>query len=128
MTGDISGETLSIAQKSLDALWLKQKVISSNIANIDTPGYKSRAVKFEELLKSALKRTASGAGRDSILDRLKPEVVKRTGTQAREDGNNVDIDAENVELVRTQLQYEFMTRALSDEMSRLKYAITEGRG
>lgn len=124
MDGILNSGSLAVAQKSLDALWLRQQVISGNIANIDTPGYKTRSVEFEDLLGSALKR-GSAAG---PAEELRPKIVSDTDTQAREDGNNVDIDAENVKLVRTQLQYEFMARAMSDELSRLKYAVTEGKG
>ena len=42
--------------KGLDALWMRQRVISNNIANATTPGYKSKSVEFENVLKSVLNR------------------------------------------------------------------------
>jgi flagellar basal-body rod protein FlgB len=128
MNGIFDSGSMTVEQKSLDALWLRQQVISGNIANIDTPGYKSKSVQFEGLLERELKRDASGESLSGIADNIKPRIVTDQSTQAREDGNNVDIDAENVSLVRTQLQYEYMVRSVADELSRLKYAITEGRG
>lgn len=107
----------SLMQKSLDALWLKQRVISNNIANIDTPGYKSKMVKFEELIND-----------QTDLNKIpEPEIVTNNFTSIREDGNNVDIDKENIELYRTQIQYEYMARKLSQEFSNIKTVLTEGR-
>ncbi len=116
---------LLIAGKSLDALWLKQNVISGNLANVDTPGYKSKEVEFEKIFKEAL-LSSSGKDSDDLSESLTFRIVEDTSTQAREDGNNVDAVKENVELASTQLQYEYMIRAVSSEISRLKYAINEG--
>lgn len=121
-------ESISLGQKSLDALWLRQQVISSNISNDDTPGYKSKTVRFEEFLKDALETGGGVRGMQSALDGVQAEIIENEGTQGREDGNNVDIDSENIELVRAQLQYEFMARSIADDVSRLEYAITEGKG
>lgn len=112
----IESINFSLLQKSLDAVWLRQRVISNNIANIDTPGFKSQDVKFEELLK---------AGDTGIPD---PKIITNDDTSIREDGNNVDIDKENIELYRTQIQYEYLARKLTDEFSNIRMVLTEGRG
>ena len=54
-------------------------------------------------------------------------VFKDNFTTERADGNNVNIDVENLEMARTQLQYQYLTRGLSDSFSRLRYAISEGK-
>jgi len=124
----LNNTSYAVMQKSLDAVWLRQQVIADNIANIDTPGYKSKTVQFEALLKQAL---AGDSGRleemaaASVLP--EPQILESAGSAIRADGNNVDVDGENIQLVRTQLQYEYMTRKISDEFSRLRYAISEGR-
>lgn len=106
-----------LMQKSMDALWMKQRVIANNIANIDTPGYKSKEVKFEAMISN-----------NTDANRIpEPEVVTNDSVALREDGNNVDIDKENVELYRAQIQYEYMARKMSDEFSKLKIVLTEGR-
>jgi len=128
MAEGLFGISLAVSQKSLDALWLRYQVVSGNIANVDTPGYKRRGVEFEELLKSALDRPGTGEGLADLVKSVEPEVLEENGTQLREDGNNVDVDAEDIELVRTQIQYEFMARSVSDQLSRMKYVVTEGRG
>lgn len=125
----LEGGNLTILRKSLDALWLRQKVISNNLANNDTPGFKSSTVLFEEFLKDAL----NGASLDKEdvqkkLDSLQPAVITNQTTASKADGNNVDVDAENMEFVRTQIEYEYLTRMLSSEISRMKYIVTEGKG
>jgi len=115
-------------QKSLDALWLKQKVISDNLANIDTPGFKSRRVIFESVLQNVLKQTSAMNGMQEKLSSLHPKVVTDQSTQMRQDGNNVDAEEQNIELAKAQLQYEMAARLVSEDFSRMKYAINEGRG
>ncbi len=129
MSGYLEDGSFSVARQTLDALWLRQKVISGNLANVDTPGYKSRSVVFEDMFKKALDRYAAGGeGLQSHLDSLVPKIVQNNSTQMREDGNNVDVDAENIELARVEIQYEFSVRALSSHIARMKYVINEGRG
>lgn len=111
-----------LMQKSLDALWLRQRVVANNIANIDTPGYKSKQVRFEDLLQRQIFFDSDIRDAD-----LEPQITETKNLSVREDGNNVDIDFENLEMVRTQIQYEYMIRKLSDEFSKLRYVISEGR-
>lgn len=127
MSGLLNDSNFRIMQKSLDALWLRQKVISNNIANIDTPGYKSKRVEFENILNNQLTSLNNDQGMNDQLQSIEPQIIEDNKYIMREDGNNVDIDAQNIELVRTQIQYEYMTRMISNAISREKYAITEGR-
>jgi flagellar basal-body rod protein FlgB len=127
MSSILTNRGLTAAQKSLDALWLKQKVISGNLANIDTPGYKSQTVDFERMFENLLDLTAKNSDFIKKVEEIEPRVLQSDNTQLREDGNNVDIDSENIELTRTQLQYEYMVRAASADIARLKYVINEGR-
>jgi flagellar basal-body rod protein FlgB len=130
MSDIFGGSSMTILQKSLDALWTRQKVVSNNIANVDTPGYKSQSVEFESLLNDAL-QGSSGQTENELSEKLQnldPQVHQDTSTSMRADGNNVDIDSENVALARTQIEYLYATRMMSSEISRMKYAITEGKG
>jgi len=112
-----------LMEKSLDALWLRQKVISNNIANKDTPNFKSSEVVFEDLLdKSMLSASKNPSGKIP-----EARIVKLTNTAIGEDGNNVDIDKENLELYRVQIQYEYMIRKLSDQYSNIKTVLTDIR-
>ncbi len=121
MQGISTENSIAIAQKSLDALWKQQQVISDNIANVDTPGYKSKGVQFEQTLQQVLKGLSGDDEKlAKALETAEAEVYEVGNTTARED----DVDAENIELVRAQLQYQAVVAGLSGELSRMKQAIS----
>jgi flagellar basal-body rod protein FlgB len=125
----LNNTSMSILERSLDAVWLRQQVISNNIANAATPGYKSQHLEFEELLEKQIQKAGTDEGDvQKALDQVEPRIVSNENTTAQEDGNNVDIDYENIEMARAQMQYNYLTNSLSSKISRLKYVITEGRG
>lgn len=120
---------MTLLEKGLDAVWRRQQVISNNIANAATPGYKSKSLEFEEVLARQISKT--GLTEEELIDALEkaePALVENNNTIAREDGNNVNLDKENVELARSQMQYNYMVDSLNAQINRLKYVITEGRG
>lgn len=120
--------TGSLLNKDLDGLWARQKVISDNIANVDTYGYQAKTVRFEDQLKAQIQANA-GNTEQTIrgIEETQPVIEESTNGTLRLDGNNVDIEQQNVELARTQLNYLYSLRVLSDHFSRLKYAITDGK-
>ena len=115
--------TLDLASKSLDALWERSNVISNNIANVDTAGFKQQSVSFEDTLSSAIN---GGNLTQSEVNGLSPQVVTEQGTVGT-NGNGVDMDAQMVELARNSLQYNYMTRATSGSLTMLRSAAAEGR-
>ena len=119
------GNSINIAQKSLDYLWKKQSVITDNIANQDTPGYKSRYVTFEDELRSNLAKAFQTDAKDYVkaVENTDFRINTTENESARMDGNNVNPDAEYVELARTTIQYQYAIRAVSDEFARLRSAI-----
>ena len=114
----------AIMQKSLDAMWVRQRVIGDNIANHETPGYKAKYVEFENLLRTRIDGIRSG--RVSTAN-FGASIRTDISTTARVDGNNVDMDKEQLELARTKLQYDYMTSMITSEFTRLRNAIREGR-
>ena len=133
--------SLKIMQKSLDVLWQRINVTSQNIANIDTPHYKTKKLEFETILQRKLSAVNNSyavamrySGKDNqqklqeLIMSVKPQIHTDNSTEMRVDGNNVDIDHENLELTRTKLQYDYMVRKITDEFNLLKHAITEGKG
>lgn len=123
MPGSIDTITLEIGRKSLDALWQRSNVISDNIANADTPGYAQKNVSFEDQLAGAL---SDNRLTGSELSGLQPArtVTPGGGTP---DGSAVDMEQQITELMRNQLQYNYMERAVSDNLGLLKTAASEGR-
>jgi flagellar basal-body rod protein FlgB len=129
MNNILNNTSMSLLEKSLDAVWLRQQVISNNIANAATPGYKSQRLEFEDLLEKQIQRAGSDEEDvQRVIDQVQPRIVIDETTTAQEDGNNVDHDYENIEMARAQMQYSYLTSSLNAQINRLKYAITEGRG
>lgn len=119
---------INLLNKDLDGLWTRQQAITNNIANVETPGYKSKSVHFEDQLQQQIMENSGST--KSLINGIKDSGTVTTVSDdqtSRLDGNNVDVEKENTELARTQLNYLYSLRELSDYFSRLKYAITEGK-
>ena len=115
------GNSISMTSKSLDFLWAKQLTIVHNLSNVDTPGYKSKYVTFEDEYQNRLK-LARAAGTRSIIENSF-YTVNETESSARLDDNNVNADAEEVEMARAQLQYQYVLNAMNSDFTRLRGVI-----
>jgi len=128
MSGCLEGINMQVLQKGLDAVWMRQQVISNNIANSQTAGYKSKTVEFESMLQDVLKGNYNDADLiNEAIENINPVIKTKIDSSIREDGNNVDLDSENIELARAQLQYDYLVKSLTSQVSRLRYAINGGR-
>lgn len=118
----IFGNTLSLAESSLDHLWSRQRITLNNIANNDTPGYKAKYVTFEDELRKRLTAARSGTSQDvsSAIRGSRFYVHNTRDESARMDGNNVNVDVENVELVRATLQYQYEISVFNGDINRLR--------
>lgn len=105
-------------QSSLDALWLKQKVISQNIANYETPNYKAKKVTFDDVLRGA-------ANNNTGKYDFKASVTTDLETESRPDGNNVNIEKESLELYQTYLQSAYLTKKISGQFSNIRYVLSQ---
>lgn len=106
-------------ERLLDVTVLRQNLISSNLANIDTPGYRTRDIDFEKEMQKAL-TAAPGESPNPVVREI-PGLIERP------DGNNVSIDRETMLLAQTQLQFQTGVALLKQEFKRLQTAITEGK-
>lgn len=119
------GNTIALAQKSLDCLWKKQEVLSNNLANIDTPGYKRQQVSFEDEFRSRLiaaDKTKSNTNMREAIDGTNYTVYSRTDS-ARVDENSVNADVEETEMTRTWLHYNYLLQSITSDVKRLQTAI-----
>jgi len=119
---------INVLDKAADASALRHKAISNNIANNDTPGYKRQDVDFESVLASELGKTKYTSLDDKIKDVSLSNLNVNTYRDAtnysyRLDGNNVDIDTENVELAANQIKYKGLVDGMTQEFNRLKQAM-----
>lgn len=118
---------VNVLDKAADASWKRNEAISNNLANAATPNYKRQDVSFENELRHALLESGSSTmdGKvgdiNSKLSRLQPSVyTDYTEVSYRLDGNNVDVDTENVELAENQLKYEGLMNSITQEFTNLQ--------
>lgn len=117
----------NILDKAADASWMRENVITNNIANIDTPGYKRQDVDFESVLQKALGKTKY-SNLDKKVRELNQDLGKLTTTSYtdaanysyRLDRNNVDENTENAELASESLRYQLLTTAITNNFSRMQ--------
>ena len=130
------GDSLATAvlQRAMDGTWQRQKSVAANIANHDTPGYKAVKVDFEDALKKAIREysviPASRYDFLNNLDKIKESAITVTKDHAyieRADSSNVNLEHENIEMAKVQLEYSYLSREITDIFTRLRYAIREGR-
>jgi len=127
----LNSNSMLLAQRTLDVAWARQRLALNNIANIDTPGFKAQFGLFEDELRSKLDQLQ---GRDDVRRSDIREAIMNTRFQVRQspeesmraDGNNVNMDVEQLEVVRNTYHYQFALRQISDQFNRLRTAI-EGR-
>jgi flagellar basal-body rod protein FlgB len=108
----------------LSALNLKQEVISHNLANIDTPNYKSYEVNFENVLEQAYQSDKDDTAKNISYD-FKAEVSKDNNLSVLVDGNNVDVDEQSLELYSTYVQSSAIIQKMNAKISDINYVLTQ---
>ena len=116
---------INVLDRAADAAWQRNEVISNNIANVDTPGYKRQDVAFESVLQQALGNNRYESMDDKVanvdLSRLRGRAyLDYANYSYRLDGNNVDIENENVMLAENQLKYQGLISSINQEFTNLK--------
>jgi len=123
-------KTFPILEQSLHYRQIRADLISSNIANVDTPFYKPRDIRFEESLEEEKRKLYNSNDNklelaktspmhlepENINDNLKPIVFFRDGHLARNDGNSVDIDVETTEMAKNTLAYQATVGVIKKEI------------
>jgi flagellar basal-body rod protein FlgB len=111
---------MSLATGSLDLgayltyLTRRQEVVASNIANADTPGYKTRDVGMP-------------GDFSVVFAQFTPLVSEAPGLTTRNDGNNVDVDREARLLAENDIRFNLATQLLKGRIKDIRSAIEEGR-
>lgn len=137
-----TSKAYKLVYSALDYRSLRQDLISSNIANVDTPYYRPKDVHFEDMLaekasqifdnKSSLQnleltRTLPQHVRGIHPDRLTGSLFFRDGHLARNDGNSVDLDVETSEMGKNSVMYQALTSALKKHKGIFAYALESGK-
>ncbi len=124
-----------VLEKALSASSLRQKTISNNIANVNTPKFKRSEVLFEDILQQKM----SGSQQLDLAktnekhistqsQALAPTMRMVADNSFRTDGNNVDIDIEMANMAKNSIYYDSLAQQLSRYFTTLKSVIKEGRG
>jgi flagellar basal-body rod protein FlgB len=101
-------------EQYMDLLSARQKLVASNIANADTPGYKTKDIDFQAEFRNMLGQGA-------------PHATEVAGLKTKNDGNNVDMDREARLLSENALRFSVASSLLRAEIRAVKSAIEEGK-
>ena len=132
----IFDSTTQLLQKTLDLRSENQRVIASNLANSETPGYSPARFEFEAELKAAISSSESqllttdsnhiGANTSSVKD-VRGTIVREPDNTGIGDENGVSVDQEMIALSENQIMYESSTQLLKKKLSLLKYVVQGGQ-
>jgi flagellar basal-body rod protein FlgB len=127
-------ETLNAMENYVGRLSQRQQIVASNLANIDTPGYKTKDISFHAAINELLTERSANlrTTRDRHIDGASfgppmNMVFEPQGLIERADKNNVDIDREMMKLNETSFGYSMMSQLLRGKYQKLTTSINEGR-
>lgn len=109
---------LHLSERALDVATARQTVIANNMANLDTPGYRTRDVDFGSELQRVLSSPHEGM-ETAVATRTVPGLIERP------DGNNVSMERESLLSSQTQLQFDTAVQVIRSEFKRIQMAIQE---
>jgi flagellar basal-body rod protein FlgB len=119
-------QMMSMLESYLKLNASREQTISANMANIDTPGYRTRDInvesEFNKVLTGALRPSEEGV--DAV--QLSPVFHQVQGLMERPDGNNVSLDHEGLMLAKTQLQYQLAIQLIQNHFHQTLSAINGG--
>ncbi|WAA10708.1 flagellar basal body rod protein FlgB [Fervidibacillus albus] len=128
---NLFSSTISLLESSLDYSAVKQKVISNNIANVDTPNYKAKEVEFQAVLDEEMAKTFEGNVTNEKHIPISPSnsnsiVITTPNVQYNHNGNSVDMDLEMVKLAENQIYYNAIVERLNGKFQTLQSVIKGG--
>jgi flagellar basal-body rod protein FlgB len=126
--------TLDAMSAYLGRMSQRQQVVASNLANIDTPGYRSKDVSFHATMQELLSdnsigiRTSQSRHIQGNPISLRASAVEVQGLSFRADGNNVNLDREMLKLSETSFAYSLITQLVRGKFRTLALSINGGNG
>ena len=116
---------VNVLGKAADASWTRNEIISNNMSNVNTPGYKRQDIDFESRLRQALGSMRYESVDAKVARAASSNLKGRVYTDSanfsyRLDGNNVDIDTEGVKLAANQIKYNGLFDSINQEFANLK--------
>lgn len=128
---ELFSNTFSVLEKSLDYSSAKEKVISQNIANVDTPNYKAKDVvknSFQGALEASIEAYRTDSRHLNFRNSTNSSIIvtQQNGTY-NNNGNSVDMDKEMSDLATNQIYYNALADRLSGKFSSLQNVIRGGK-
>ncbi len=125
LTSKLFGGALATTAKALDLRMERQGLIQSNIANMETPGYKMKDFSFAKVMESVASGQEELTRTNAKHIALDPMEVSKSSSFAEEE-RPVDLDEEMGKLAENQLMYQVTTKMITKKLGWLRYAIDEG--
>jgi flagellar basal-body rod protein FlgB len=132
---NVNDKTYQALATALNFREMRQEIISSNIANANTPGYKSMNLDFEGALARALdvdgnrSMNTSESNHYNVgnggFDNLSPEVYEDPNGVVSENGNTVDVESEMSRMAENKLMFDTTVQLLNKKIGLMKYAISQ---
>jgi flagellar basal-body rod protein FlgB len=101
-------------EQYMNLLSMRQKLVASNIANADTPGYKTKDLDFQSDFQAAM----TGGS---------PQTVEVSNLKVKNDGNNVDLDREARLLAENAMRFNVASNLMHTQLQQVRSAIQEGK-
>jgi len=111
-------DIVGLLEAGIKAEGIRQGTIASNIANIETPGYRRLDIRFEDLLTKAAASSDAKA-----LAEIEPQIYEPRNTPIRSNGNDVQLEAEIGQLVKNTLRHTAYTRLLQKKLAQIETAV-----
>ncbi len=110
-------DVFDIMEKALNVRSYYHKIIASNIANVETPGFKEKDIDFHKELEKQL----SGTTQFHIIEKTENDGISSP------DGNTVNIETQMVKLNENSMMYSALVQLITKKFSMMRYLINEGR-
>lgn len=130
------GRTLDILHREMDVNLLRRQIIANNIANANTPNFKRSELNFESSLKNALESEKIRKMPAFVTDKrhipfnqpvdyrtVRPRRVLDYLTTSKNNGNNVDLEQESMDLLNNELLYNMMVQAVNNQFSQVQMVL-----
>lgn len=134
---DVNDKTLKALATSLNFRQLRQELLTSNVANAETPGYRAKRLDFEDALARAIdldetQTLAITNGRHFNVggggfNNLRPEIYEEANGIVSDDGNNVDREQEMAQMAENEVLYNASVELLRKKLGLMKYILQSER-
>ena len=124
--GFVFDRTIQLMQDRLQLNSANQKVVSGNLANINTPGYKAKSMAFEDVLRESMEDQGAKLVQSNLKHIDPGDTIGAMKAAEVVESGPVDLDTEMMKLSRNSIEYQFMISMLNKKFTMIKNAISEG--